>query len=157
MDITQTETFTEFVIEAGARLRSALIATYGPDTGADATAEALAYAWENWDRVAVMENPAGYLYRVARSRANRIFRRSRPVTLPPPEPSPPAPWVEPVLPGALRRLSERQRAAVVLVHGYGWTLEEAGRVLGIGRSTVQRHVERALAKLRKALEVSDAG
>ena len=27
--------------------------------GADATAEALAYAWENWERVKVMDNPAG--------------------------------------------------------------------------------------------------
>jgi len=35
------------------------------------TAEALAYAWENWDRLSSMKNPVGYLYRVGQSRARR--------------------------------------------------------------------------------------
>jgi len=56
---------------------------------------------------------------------------------------------------ALGSLSEAQRVSVVLVHGYGWTLREVAVLLGITVSTVQTHVERALAKLRKALEVVD--
>jgi DNA-directed RNA polymerase specialized sigma24 family protein len=43
------------------------------------------------------------------------------------------------------------------VHGYGWTLEETSRLLGVGRSTVQKHVDRGLDRLRGALGVSDVG
>ena len=32
-------------------------------------AEALAWAWENWERVQGLTNPAGYLYRVAQSKS----------------------------------------------------------------------------------------
>ena len=61
---------------------------------------------------------------------------------------------EPALPGAIAELSEQQRVAVVLVHGYGWTLREVADVLDVTASTVQTHVERALAKLRASLEVN---
>ena len=149
------QAYTAFVEEVGQRLRLALFAAFGPDTGAEATAEALAYGWEHWDRLRKMENPAGYLYKVGRSRAGRAFR-PRPYVAPPP-PSGDPPWVEPALPKALEDLPERQRASVLLVHGYGWTLQEAADVLGVGRSTVQRHVDRAVTKLREVLEVEDAG
>lgn len=41
-----TESFTVFVKEVEPRLRHALVAVYGQEQGRDATAEALAYAWE---------------------------------------------------------------------------------------------------------------
>ena len=113
--------FTSFVERVGTPLRQALIAAYGPDVGADATAEALAYAWEHWDRVSSMNNPAGYLYRVGQSKARRgIFRKPPPIDVNPPEAR--AHWFEPQLAPAISGLSEKQRAAVVLVHGYGWTV-----------------------------------
>ena len=65
--------------------------------------------------------------------------------------------VEPGFPRALADLSEQQRVAVVLVHGYGWTLREVAELIDVSVSTVQTHVERALAKLRAALEVVDDG
>jgi predicted RNA polymerase sigma factor len=68
---TQSETFTEFFREAEPRLRRALAAAAGIEAGREATAEALAYGWEHWDRVGSMENPAGYLYRVGRSKARK--------------------------------------------------------------------------------------
>ncbi|MCH6553101.1 MAG: hypothetical protein IH793_02925 [Acidobacteria bacterium] len=40
------------------------------------------------------------------------------------------------------RLSARQRTSVVLVHGYGWSYQEVGDMLGIARSSVQQHVDR---------------
>ena len=52
-----------------------------------------------------MENPAGYLYRAGRSRA-RHRRKLRVVF--PEEPSFNPPWVEPGLPKALERLTEKQ-------------------------------------------------
>jgi RNA polymerase sigma factor (sigma-70 family) len=62
-------------------------------------------------------------------------------------------WIEPGLPSALESLSEQQRVAVVLAHGFGWTHREFAELLGVSTSTVQNHVERAVAKLRAALEV----
>lgn len=142
-------TFTSFVREHEPRLRWALVARFGPDRGREAAAEALAYGWVHWDRVAVMENPAGYLYRVGYRRG--IRRRRRPVFPTPPERS--EPWVEPGLPDALARLSGRQRTAVVLVHSFGWTYVEVAGVMGVSVSTVRNHVARGMAKLRAALEV----
>jgi RNA polymerase sigma factor (sigma-70 family) len=55
---------------------------------------------------------------------------------------------------ALRKLTERQRIAVVLVHGYGWTLAEVAQLLDIKVTTVQTHLERGLARLRVHLEVT---
>ena len=44
----------------------------GPELGREAAAEALVYGWEQWDRISEMANPAGYLYRVGRSRDGRM-------------------------------------------------------------------------------------
>ena len=69
--------FERFVAEAGPRLGRALAALYGFEDGRDATAEALAYAWENWDRLQHIKNLPGYLFRVGQTRGRRR-RRSRP-------------------------------------------------------------------------------
>jgi hypothetical protein len=39
--------YEEFVERHGSRLRAALVAAYGPDVGADAATEALAYGFEH--------------------------------------------------------------------------------------------------------------
>ena len=147
-DETLTASFIDFVRDVETRLRVALSATLGTEKGRECTADALAYAWENWDRLATMGNPAGYLYRVGRSRARR-YRGHRPEF--PPVPSDRMPWVEPGLPAAVARLSERQRVAVVLLHGLEWTYPEVADALGLSVSTVQKHAERGLAKLARAL------
>ena len=144
------EDFRGFFERTEPKLRRALVAGYGP-VGADATADALAHAWEHWDRVASMENPAGYLYRVGQSKL-RWYRR-RPPPSAPPSPDPEH-WFEPELGPALAGLSRPQRTAVVLCHGFGLTHREVGELLGVSPSTVQNHVERGLAKLRARLEVS---
>jgi DNA-directed RNA polymerase specialized sigma24 family protein len=148
---TQTSSFTEFVKGAEPKLRNALISAYGRQEGWEAVAEALAYAWEHWDRIQTMDNPIGYLYRVGRSRGRWGFRRSRVVHEI--NPTNDSPWVEPALPAALGRLSSRQRTAVMLIKGYGWTYQEVADLTGISVSSVQNHLERALTKLRTDLEV----
>ena len=147
------ESFTEFARGAEPRLRHALVAAYGPDVGGEATAEAIAYGWENWDRLSSMENPIGYLYRVGRTSGIPWLRR--PTRLPDPPPSEP-PWIEPALPAALSRLSYSQRTAVLLIKYYGLSYREAAGLLGIGISTVQKHVDRGLRRLRRELEVDAA-
>jgi DNA-directed RNA polymerase specialized sigma24 family protein len=144
--------FEAFVREAEPRLRIALAAALGQQRGADATAEALAYGWEHWDRVAVMDNPCGYLYRVGRSRAPV----SRELRLPP-VPVSVASRIEPGLPAVLATLSERQRVAGVLIHGYEWTPREVADLLDLEVPTVATHLRRGLAKLREGLKVNDDG
>ena len=143
--------FTAFVEGVEPRLSYALAAAYGVEVGAEATADALAYAWEHWSEVQVMANPAGYLYRVGQSAARR-HRRTGPLF--PVVDHGELPRVEPGLPGALSLLSEAQRTAVVLLFVLEWTEREAAELLGVDRSTVRRHRDRGLAKLRAALEVS---
>lgn len=145
------ETFTEFFSATEPKLRHALVASCGPETGREAAADALEYAWNNWDRVGSMEHPVAYLYRVGRSAA-RKYRR-RPTVADSPN-WPRGPWIEPELEPALRRLSERQRTAVVLRYSFECTYDEIAQVMGVSITTVQKHIERALAKLRRRLEVA---
>ena len=142
----QTLEFSEFFAGAEPRLRRSLVAAYGGQVGRDAAANALAWAWEHWDEVMVMRNPLGYLYRVGQS---SVRERKTPVTFDARVPH--EPWVEPGLAPGLVALSERQRVAVVLIHGYGWTHREVAELTGTSISTVQNHLERGLAQLRRAL------
>jgi DNA-directed RNA polymerase specialized sigma24 family protein len=146
----QTASFTEFVKQVEPRLRHALVAAVGVENGVEGTAEALAYGWEHWDQLRVMTNPAGYLYRVGRSRASRL--RRRPPRLPPVD-DPVLPRVEPGLPEALSRLSERQRVAVILIYCLEWTYAEVAELLGVSISTVQQHAERGVGRLRLKMGV----
>lgn len=142
--------FEAFVLATEPPLRRALIAAYGYEDGREAAAEALAYAWEHWSRVSEMSNAAGYLFRVARTSAARGRRwRRQPLQLTFPAES--EYGFEPGLPGALASLSERQRLAVVLVHGFGYTLREVADLTGIKVTTVQNHLERGLRGLRDRL------
>ncbi len=143
------ESFTAFVKETEPRLRRALVAGLGQDRGREATSVALAYAFEHWERIKKMENPAGYLYRVGRSRGS--FERVRASFAPVPEVH--APNVEPGLPAALRKLSEKQRVAVVMIHAYGWSREETASLMGSSISTVDTHLQRGLSRLRRQLGV----
>ncbi len=147
---TRADTFTAFVTSNEAQLRVALTAQYGPELGREAAAEALAYGWENWDRVRVLDNPIGYLYRVGYNKARRM--RKRPVSLPAVVQGR-QPWIEPGLPSALMQLSEKQRTVVALLHGMQWSMSEVAELLGISKSSVQKHGERGLARLRKSLGV----
>jgi DNA-directed RNA polymerase specialized sigma24 family protein len=144
--------FEVFVRTHERRIRLALCAAYGTDLGIEASAEAFALAWERWDKVGTIPNSAGYLYGIGRNVARRSLRRRTPPRLPA-VPVTSTPWIEPGLPGALGRLSENQRVAVMLVHSLQWTLSEVAELQGVSKPTVQKHVERGLAKLRKGLKV----
>jgi DNA-directed RNA polymerase specialized sigma24 family protein len=143
------EGFSSFVSEVQPRLRRALKALRGHETGQDATAEALAWAWENWTQVRTMENPVGYLYRVGSSRTRPRRERALHVTAPADSQG-----IEPGLGPALSRLSEKQRIAVLLVNACGWTHQEAAEAMGLSRSSVATHVDRAMAQLRHELGAS---
>ena len=151
----QPDIFREFVESNEPKLRRALIARYGPERGREATAEALGYAWKHWSRVGVMENPVGYLFRVGQSRSRSRHLLPMPVLFPVHGPDG-EPWSEPKLPEAIAQLSDRQRTAVLLIHGYGWTYQEVANLSGMSRSSVQKHAERGMTKLRAVLEAQIA-
>lgn len=144
--------FTEWAEVAEPKIRQALTASFGPQVGTDATADALALAWERWDEIRGKTNPIGYVYGIGRSKARRMVGRRRPDFLDVPIER--LPRVEPGLPAAVAQLSEMQRIVVVLVHGYEWTLSEVADMLGIAKTSVQNHAERGLARLRKSLGVN---
>ena len=60
-------------------------------------------------------------------------------------------WIEPGLPRALDQLSEKQRVAVLLTKSFQWTFAETAEMLGVSVGTVEKHVERGMGKLRRAL------
>lgn len=146
--------FTSFMEETGWRIQAALAAAFGRQTGVEAAADALAYGWEHWDRIAVMENPAGYLYAVGRDRARRAQRRLVSVPAGQLDYVPArdrAPLVEPGLEAALAELSDRQRVVVLLVHGAEWNLSEVAELLDLNRGSVKQHLDRGMTKLRSHL------
>ena len=146
---TPDEDFRLFVERAEPRLRRALVAAYGSERGREATAESLAYAWEHWERLGQTKNLIGYLYRVGQS---RIRQRKDPPLFVRADHS--DPWYEPALAPALADLSESQRTAVVLVHGFGWTMQEVAECTGVKVTSVQNHLDRGLKKLRAAMKVT---
>lgn len=149
LDEVVVEGFTEWVAAVEPRVRHAITATFGPQIGSDATAEALAVAWQRWDEVRSKANPSGYVYGIGRNAARRMARSRAPVALP--EVPQHLPHVEPALPAALAALPEQQRLVVCLLYGYEWTMSEVADLLGIAKTTVQNHAERGLRRLREAL------
>jgi len=143
--------FTRFVLMAEPRLQLALGSAFGFDRAQEATADALAFAWEHWEKVAASANPIGYVFGVGRNQI-RSSMRSRVVQLPPVR-NVELPWIEPRLPAALCALSERQRQVVMLVHCFEWTLGEVAETLDLSKGAVQMHDRRGLNRLRRALGV----
>ena len=154
MDAVEAE-FVKFARTIEPGLRVALVATHGVDRGREATNDALVYAWSHWERVRSLDNPGGYLFRVGQRKARR--HRLTPRVPWTDVANNGNPWVEPRLSQALVALSPRQRQVVVLIESYEYTQREVSKLLGIGLSSVQTHLERGLERLRAALRVSDHG
>ena len=144
--------FTEWALAAEPRLRHALTAAFGSQVGVDATAEALSLAWERWDQLKERDDPLGYVFGIGRNVARRSTKQRPPALMA--VPADRLPDVEPGLPEAIARLSEQQRTVVGLLYGYEWTMSEVAELLGIAKTSVQNHAERALAQLRETLGVN---
>ena len=127
------------------------MAAYGSDRGREATAEALAVAWERWNEVRQMANPVGYLFRAGQSRTRS--RKQRNLFA---RPEDAEAWVEPGLPKALGALPKRQRVVVYLVHAYGFSVHEVAGLLDVREVTVRTHLRRGLLSLRRSLKIEQA-
>lgn len=141
--------FDTFFRDAEPRLRRAYGGRIAPYRVGDAVATALAHAWAHWDRVAAMEHPIAYLYRVGLSKSRRRKQGRLPAT-----PARDIPAVEPDLIPAMQRLPRRQREVVWLVDACDWTPTEAAAALGISLSAARTHRTRGLERLRRHLGVT---
>lgn len=117
--------------------------------------EAFLTLWERWDTIDRIDDPTGYLFRVAlngsrmRARAARRAAR-RLVTIDPSY----DPFDEVDLRVDVRRmlrsLTPRQRAALVLLELYGYGSEDAAAIMRIRPSTVRALATQGRAVLRNA-------
>jgi RNA polymerase sigma-70 factor (ECF subfamily) len=115
--------------------------------------------YERWDRVAVLEDPTGYLFRVSmnafRSRYRRASIALRRMFALAPAATDDLAAVETrdEVVRLLRGLHARERAAVLLTSLLDYSAEEAGRVLGLRASSIRSLTTRARARMRH--EVGD--
>jgi RNA polymerase sigma-70 factor (ECF subfamily) len=143
--------FERLYREQGARLYHALLGFTGDkDVSRDAVAEASVRGISSTSEI---RNPVPWLWRVGfRVAGDELKRRGKFAQLTDSEQAPPEP---PELFAALARLSERQRAAVMLHYYAGYSLNEIAVILGMKKGTVGVHLHRGRARLEQILEVED--
>ena len=155
--------FEEFFGSEHVRLQRALYVVTGSDQEAeDLMQEAFLRVWERWDLVRTMDEPTGYLYRTAmnafRSRLRRAARATRSLARLRPAPASEgfggADQRDAVM-RALKSLSERQRAAIVLTELLDFDSAEAASMLGVRPSTVRNLAAQARKALERIMEVRD--
>jgi RNA polymerase sigma-70 factor (ECF subfamily) len=154
--------FDTFVQEEHERLYKALYFVTGSREDAeDISQEAFMKLWERWDRIDQIEDPTGYLFRVAlngfrmrRRRTTMAIRKALPL----PEAS--DGFVEAEMRADVRRmllgLTPRQRAALLLVDLLGYPSEQAARILRVRPSTVRNLASQGRRALKATEGARDA-
>jgi len=122
--------------------------------------DAFLTVWERWERVAGMDDPVGFLYRVAMNGFRKRLRRAavavrKAVHLLPVGDELAGVETRDEAARLLARLTPRERAAIVLTAYLGYSTEEAGELLGIKATTVRVLTNRARATLRGVEEVPE--
>ena len=121
--------------------------------------DAFLAVWERWDRAHALENPAGYLTRTAmnlfrkRYRRAAVLRRILPLARSNDEQAPADSGL--MLSEALRAISPRQRAALVLTELIGYSSGEAAEILRVKPSTIGALKYQGRVALRKDSEGQD--
>ena len=160
-------TFEEFVAaRLPALLRYAVVLTGDRHLAEDLVQDVLVNAHRKWKRIAAVDRPEQYVYRMV-TNAHLSWRRrwsTRHIVLvEPPERAadePPARPEQSELWLRLARLPRQQRAVLVLRYYEGLSVAETADVLGCAPATVRSNTSRALAALRveaAALLVFDQG
>ena len=138
-------------------LYQALVLLVGDAIEAEEIAqETMTRILERWDRVGVMDSPAGYAYRTAmnlqRKRIRRLaVRAKRRFALVPVADVGAAASDRYDVRRALQQLPHGLRAALILVDWLDMDTEEAARVLEIKPASVRVRLHRARSALRDAL------
>jgi RNA polymerase sigma factor (sigma-70 family) len=153
--------FEEFFEGQKDRLLRALCLITGSRAEAeDLAQEAFTRVYERWEAVSAMDDPAGYLHRTAMNLFRSQYRRAaravkRAIGLAPGHDVFGQVEDRDLAARVLASLTPRQRAAIVLTEGLGYSGEETGRLLGIEASTVYALTHQARAALRGTVEATD--
>jgi RNA polymerase sigma-70 factor (ECF subfamily) len=146
--------FGEFYRAKRDRIARALALTLGNgDLGAEAVDEAMARAYQRWDRVGGFADPGGWVYRVGLNWATSVLRRRsrEPVPRVERDPTDIAPMAEPDLALAITELPLHQRAVVVCRFYLGLSELETAAALKVRPGTVKSRQHRALHHLETRL------
>ena len=154
--------FDTFFEEEHERLFKALYFVTGQRQDAEELMQdAFLRLWERWDQIERIEDPTGYLFRVALN-GFRMRRRRAAIAL---RRVLPAGEVRDVFADAEMRadvrrlllgLTPRQRAALLLVDLLGYPSEQAGSILGVRASTVRALATQGRRALRATEGARDA-
>ncbi len=155
VDVT-LRSFEEFYESNFRRVFTGLCLVTGDRHEAEEVAqESFLRVFERWDRVGVLEDPTGYVFRVAMNVFRSRYRRAalavrRALSLAPGETDDlGAVETHDEVIRLLRKLTPPQRAAVVLTAILDFTAEDAARLLGIRTSSVRSLTTRARAEMRR--------
>ena len=143
-------------------VRSLYLLTADLPEAEDLSQEAMARAYERWERVKLMDSPRGYVYRTAvninRKRLRHLaVRRRRLTALARGAEAQSANEAPAELAAALTSLTVGQREAFLLVEWVGLSAEEAGRILRIAPASVRSRTHRARATLAERLGEEEEG
>lgn len=128
-------------------LRGFLARTVGPDAADDVAQEAFLRAWRFAAQYDGRARYSTWITKIAwRCRLDQL--RKRPAAAEKPEPASGSGEASTEINDMLGRLSESERAALVLCEGHGWTHAEAADLLRLPLGTLKSTVARAKAKCR---------
>lgn len=123
------------------------------ELGRDAAAEALTRAWERWDHVSSLDNPAGWAYRVGlnwgRSRLRK--RRREVATAFVPERTHSPTDHDDRVTTAIAGLSHDHRDVVIARYYLDWSEAQIAAALDVPAGTVKSRLHRALQHLEAEL------
>lgn len=152
---TEFEGFGVLYADHFADIVSVVAASCGDRWLAEVAAqEAFEKAAARWTRVRAMDNPSGWVYRVALREARRAARSRRPwqvLSAEVPNQTPPPGPFDPELVEALSRLPRRQKEALLLHYVADMSIRDVSSVMGIPANTVKSHLRRGRAALRAGL------
>jgi RNA polymerase sigma factor (sigma-70 family) len=121
---------------------------------AEAIDEAMARAYQRWTHVSRLENPGGWVYRVALNWSRSVLRRltrPAPTWVASPTTSPAPSVQDPAVDRALATLTVDQRAVVVCRLLLNLSEAHTADALGVKPGTVKSRLHRALARLTPLL------
>ena len=156
--VADPRTFESFFEEHHSKVFGAMcLVTGNRQEAEEITQDAFLRLWERWDRVVLVEDPTGFLFKTAmnvfRNRMRRVSiaaRRSLGITDDGDDLAAVEDRDEVIR--LMRPLTAHQRAALVLTGYLGYSSEEAAQILGVRASTVRALATKGRATARASVE-----
>jgi len=147
-----------------ALVRLAVLLVRDVPTAEDVVQDSFVAMHEGWQRLRDADSALAYLRQAVLNRSRSVLRHRAVADKHRPNPPPGMPSAEygalvrleqSAVVAALRRLSGRQREAIVLRYYADFSEAEVAAAMGISRGAVKSHTARAIAALRADLEQQD--